>query len=189
MMPEEQEKQGWIENLLSTLGPSEAEAGPFGKIGKEFSKKLTKGAISSAEEALKGKPLWDKTVKSVVKGAGDWRYIQFTDGTQRAVTKDVITELSQEVGTAAKMAELAAKELGPSRLEQAGKSLEFHKARQMMYQTKRQKQEWLTIRQKHSKSSGMETTDYVWVDSEKTFLPKEYAEILEISGAVKIKKK
>jgi len=169
------------------LGPEEAEAGPYGKIGKEFIKRITKGVVSSTAKGLKGKPLWGKTVKDVVKGTGDWRYIQFTDGTERAVTKDVMNELMQEYGTASKSVELAGKD-APSKLLQAAKSLEFHKARQKPFTTKRLQEEWLKTRQAHVKSMGMEPSEYVWVDSEKIFMPKEYAEILETSGAVKIKK-
>ena len=169
------------------LGPEEAEAGPYGKIGKEFIKRITKGVVSSTAKGLKGKPLWGKTVKSIVKGKGDWRYIQFTDGTERAVTKDVMNELMQEYGTTLKSVELAGKD-APSKLLQAAKSLEFHKARQKPFTTKRLQEEWLKTRQAHVKSMGMEPSEYVWVDSEKIFMPKEYAEILEMSGAVKIKK-
>ena len=186
---QEGEKQGWVEGLLSALGPAEAEAGPYGKIGKAFVK-IVRGVprvVSSAAKGLKGKPLWGKTVKSIVKGKGDWRYIQFTDGTERAVTKDVMNELMQEYGTVLKSVELAGKD-APSKLLQAAKSLEFHKARQKPFTTKRLQEEWLKTRQAHVKSIGMEPSEYVWVDSEKIFMPKEYAEILETSGAVKIKK-
>ena len=122
---QEEEKQSWVEGLLGALGPEEAEAGPYGKIGKEFIKRITKGVVSSTAKGLKGKPLWGKTVKSIVKGKGDWRYIQFTDGTERAVTKDVMNELMQEYGTTLKSVELAGKD-APSKLLQAAKSLEFH---------------------------------------------------------------
>jgi len=170
------------------LGPAEAEAGPYGKIGKAFIKRTTKGAISSTAKDWAGKPLWNKIVKSIVKGRGDWRYIQFTDGTERAVTKDVMNELMQEYGTVLKAVELAEKD-APSKLLQAVKSLQFHKARQSGFTTKRIQEEWLKTRQAHIKSMGMEPSEYVWVDSEKIFMPKEYAEILEASGVVKIRKK
>ena len=185
---QEEEKQSWVESLLNALGPAEAEAGPYGKIGKAFIKRTTKGAISSTAKDWAGKPLWNKTVKNVVKGRGDWRYIQFTDGTERAVTKDVLHEVMQETGTALKMGELAGKE-GESKLLQAAKSLKWHKARQAGFTTKRIQQEWLDVKQRHAKSMGMEPSEYVWVDSEKIFMPKEYAEILEASGVVKIRKK
>lgn len=186
---QEEEKQSWVEGLLGALGPSEAQAGPYGKIGKTFVKSV-KGVskeVSSTASGLKGKSLWDKTVKDVVKGKGDWRYIQFTDGTERAVTKDVMNEIMQEIGTVLKMGELAGKE-GPSKLLQAAKSLEFHKQRQSGFTTKKIQEEWLKVRQAHTKSMGLEPPPYVYVDSEKIFMPKEYAEILEQSGAVKIKK-
>jgi len=191
-MPEviqEEEKQSWVDSLLNTLGPSEVQASPYGKIGKAFIKTI-KGVtreISSTAEGLKGKPLWEKTVKDVVKGKGDWRYIRFTDGTERAVTKDVMNEVMQEVGTLGKMTELAGKE-GKSKLEQAGISLKYHKDRQALFATKKTQEEWLRVRQAHTKSMGLESAPYVYVDSEKIFMPKEYAEVLELSGAVKIKK-
>jgi len=188
-MPEEvqeERKQSLVESILGALGPSEAQASPYGKIGKGFVKAIKRPSSSTAE-VLKGKPLWDKTIKDVVKGKGDWRYIQFTDGTERAITKDVAREIVQEVGTLGKMTELAGKE-GPSKLEQAARSLDWHKQRQALFTTKKIQEEWLKVKQGHTKSMGMEPTPYVYVDSEKIFLPKEYAEILEASGAVKIKK-
>lgn len=171
-----------------TLNPEEAEASPYGKIGKEFTKKLTKGVVSSSGEVLKGKEVFGKTVKSVVKGKGDWRYLQFTDGTERAITKDVARELVQEVGIGARMAGMA-EMAGPNKLERAARSLKWHKERQQPFNTKKIQEEWLKVRQAHAKVAGQETTPYVYVDSEKVFLPQADADVLEAAGRVRIKRR
>lgn len=189
---EEQEKQGWVESLLGAIGPQEAEAFPWGKIGKRFIKRGAKGVVtkgvSSAEKGLIGKTVFGKTVRGVVKGRGDLRYIRFTDGTERVVSKDVLTELMQEVGATKYLERFAEKE-GPSKLEQAAKSLRFHKARQSIFATKKLQGEWLKTRQAHAKAMGQEPTPYVWVESERVFMPKGYAEVLDSAGVVKIRKK
>jgi len=131
--------------------------------------------------------LFNKTVDRVVKGRGDWRYIIYTDGSEQVVTKDVLTELMQEVGTAAKVGELATKDL-PNKVMQAVKSLQYHKTRQAPFTSKRIQERWLLDRQQHIKQMGMEPVPYTYVHSEKIFMPTEYAKILEISGHVRIKK-
>lgn len=187
-MPEEEREQSFIESILGAIGPEEAEAAPYGKIGKEFIKRITRGEISSTGEKLIGEKVFGKTVKNVVKGKGDWRYLQFTDGTERAFTKDVLREVVQEVGAKRYIGEFVEKE-GVSKLEQAARSLQFHKSRQSLYTTKRLQEEWLRVRQAHVRQMGIETVPYVYVESEKVFMPKEYAELLEKVGRVKIRKK
>ena len=78
---------------------------------------------------------------------------------------------------------------GPSKLEQAAKSLQFHKARQSIFATKKLQEEWLKTRQAHARAMGQELVPYVWVESERVFLPKGYAEVLDSAGVVKIRKK
>lgn len=176
--------------IVEFLGPREAEAGPYGRVGKIL--KAGKGAAmkkaSSTAEIFRGKNLFGKTVSDIKIGKGDWRYIVYKDGTEQAVTKDVLNELAQEAGTAVKMMEFKSKDLG-GQLAQAAKSLQFHKARQNMFATKQAKEEWLKVRNTHVKQMGMEPTPYVWVESEKMFLPEEYAKVLDDAGIVKIKKK
>lgn len=183
---EEERKTSFVEKILSALGPAEAEASPYKRIGKEFVKRATKGELSSTFELLKGEEVFGKTIKKVVKGKGDWRYLQFTDGTERPITRDVLHELVQEIGTKKYLEAFRGKE-GPSKLEQAARSLEFHKRRQAPYTTKRSQSFWLEERQKRVKQMGIEPVPYVWVKSERIFMPKEYAEILEAVGRVKIK--
>jgi len=187
----------YLLGLAATLGggagmalqPEEAEAGPFKHIGKVVKKaKPFRGAISRTSEMLKGRTLFGRTVDRVVKGRGDWRHIVYADGFEQAVTKDVLNELAQEIGTVGKMGELATKDL-PNKVMQAVKSLRFHKSHQAPFTTKRIQAEWLRTRQQHISQMGLEPVPYVYVDSEKVFMPEEYAKILQQSGVVTIKRK
>ena len=81
---------------LNRLNPNEAEASPIGKIVT----KVVKGPVSSTARRLIGHEISGMTIKNVVKGSNQWRYITF-EGTDQVmpVTKDVLNDLARQFGT------------------------------------------------------------------------------------------
>ncbi len=181
---------GAFGTAAALLPEEEAEASPYSYIAKKFTRsKEVARELSSTAKDLIGKTLWDpnKVVKSVKKGPGDYRFIVFQDGTERKVTKDILTELMQEYGTKTSTAR-AQTLTGESLVEQAAKSLEYHLKRQNPFSTKAEKSDWLKTRQAHIKSMGGTPSPYVWVESHKVFIPSEWAKVLEEAGQIRIGK-
>lgn len=188
----------WTEDLWNAIGPNEAQAGAFDDL---FGKKAVKATAtkvakhlgqSSAAERLAGMELQGKTITDVRKGAQDWRYLIFDDGTQQAVQKRVVHELARERGTQVYLGKLKEMQEGlaetDEQLKQAIKSLIYRRQRQSPIDTKRIKSIYDREHRQIVKEAGFETpSKYVWVESEKMFMPEDYAKILDENNIVKIK--
>lgn len=184
-----------IDNLLSLLSPNEAQAGAFDDL---FGKKAVKATAdkaakflgnSSTAERLIGMELQGKTITGVKKGVQDWRYILFDDNTQQAVKKRVVHELARERGNQVYLGKFEqAAEDTDAMLQQAIRSLLYRRQRQSPIDTKSLKTIYDRERKQIAKEAGVESpTQYVWVESEKIYMPREYAEVLDANGVVKIK--
>jgi len=175
--------------LGPVVQPKEAEAFPIGRVIKEIGKR-TLGALSGANKVLAGRILEGKVIKEIRKGKGDWRYIVFTDGTGRPVTKDFIHSLAQGKGTVSKMTEFGAKSPA-AQLQQAEKSLQYHLDRAWIKSPKFFQQPRRQMHLDRLKELGdTEIPDLVGVWHRGTYLtmPKPYAELLEKAERVKIDK-
>lgn len=90
---------GLAESILSS---EDADAMPIGKaIGASTSRaaKIIDSSLpSSTTKALKGIIIRDKEVEEVLKGAGKWRYLKFTDGSLLPMTTDFIQSLAANQG-------------------------------------------------------------------------------------------
>jgi hypothetical protein len=208
-----------IASLLGTLGgsmaaltdllePSEAEASPVGTLLKGGTKaaakalgKAVKGPASRTAKDLIGKKLpalGDRVIKNVTKGRGDWRYIIFDDESVVPVTKDVLADLERAMGTAAKQTEFAQKQAfehvagAASPLEQARKSLAYHRSRQLPATVASLEDYYKTYKQ-NLRSVGQEPPELAVVREPGTrnpfTMPLFYAEILEKEGDIKIIKR
>ncbi|MCL6441755.1 MAG: hypothetical protein K6T27_09725 [Thermoleophilum sp.] len=201
----EERESSLVERVLGVLGPSEAEASPVGSLLKGGTKaasrrlaQVAKGPVSRTAKDLVGQKLpafGERTIVNVTKGRGDWRYIIFDDGSVVPVTKDVLTDLERAVGTAAKHAELLQKRVAPelgSPLQQALKSLEYHRSRQTLA-TVRSLEDYYKTYKQNMKSLGREAPETAIVREPGTrnpfTMPLFYAEILEKEGYVKIVKR
>jgi len=169
----------------------EAEASPAGVFTKAATK-AAKGMISSASKLLKGFQIQpNKVIKEVRKGRGVWRSILFEDGTTMTVEQKYVNDLCRARGTQLKMGELTTKS-GDAKTLQALRSLKFHEARVRPFFTRDMIRKMHTEHLKRLKEVGEDlrssTTAYV-VHRNKYFpMPREYAEILQEQGIVKIMK-
>lgn len=184
------------------MNTDEANAMPIGKLLKAGTKpalKAFEGAVSSAAKpligktlegtTLKGMQLEGKAVHNVTKGSGEWRNIIFNDGSSLPVTKDYLNDLMREVGTQRKMIELNSKD-PTGQLQQALKSLEYHKARQLPVSKGYAIKKRVEHRSRVSELLNSPTEDVVVVfekgGSAPLTMPRKYAEILEREGKVRI---
>ncbi len=187
-----QEGEGGVFSTLTNLfGPNEAEAFPIGKVFKVGSKTL--GSLSSASERLAGKELQGKVIKEVRKGHGNWRDIIFNDGTALPVTKDYVHNLAQSKGTETYLDLFEGKDV-PDRLHQAMKSMRIHES--MVYPDKTTRvgravtQNLYNARQQRLQELQSTPLDSVMVQrgTRSYMMPKEYAELLEKNGILKVVK-
>lgn len=171
------------------LVPS-AEASPIGKVVKNASKRAFSKVASTTSNLLVGTEFKGKKIVNVTKGAQNWRYIHLDDDTVYPVTKDVLHDMSRKVGTDKKLAELSVKD-EPSKLVQALKSLDYHKARSIPAGSKLMMKEYYKNWSSQLESVGLPAVPSCMVKSGKdTFLmPTEYAELLEKEGHLKILKR
>lgn len=195
----EDTKQGFVDRLMSVIGPSEAEAFPIGKLlkgGTKGAAKMASKAIASAgsstEKALKGQAFeafGGRTIQSITKGSGDKRIITFTDESVAPVTKDVLHDLMRQRGIQTKMAEFAAKS-EQGQLEQAYKSLQFHESRAWHGHTEKTIREYHKDFTKNLKDAGQEVPAMSLVrmkGKRKSFtMPTAYANLLEKEGVLKV---
>ena len=178
--------------LGGAIMPDEANAFPIGKIGK-IVKDMTKIALkepSSAASNLIGKVMQGKVIKAVQKGKGDWRYLLFEDGSGLPVTKDFLESVSRAQGTKDYMAKFRAAE-DAEKLEMAKKSLNRHLAKTTGLSTKRLTETYSTKHMERLDRLGLEGLEKpnlvgVWSSGRYVKMPKEYAELLEANGLVKI---
>ena len=188
---DEVEKTDWASSIASMIGPSEAEASPISKPFKTTARAgIRRLEKSGTFEALKGTEFKGATIRSVVKGRGDWRYIVLDDGTSYPVTKDVLSDMMRAQGTAMKMGELQLKDQ-PGQLLQAFKSLGYHKARLNPFANQAANLEHLKAYKTQLEKAGVEVPPTSLVKHEgKTFtMPTPYAEILQKEGVLKILKR
>jgi hypothetical protein len=188
---EEQAKESWASSLLNVIGPSEAEASPIGKVFKSVARPLLKkGTKSSTVKELVGQPFKGETIKNIVKGRGDWRYILTEEGNTHPVTKDVLHDMERALGTTLKMVEFSGKEV-ESQLVQAYKSLAYHEARMNPFATRKAVEDHFKYYSKNIAAGKQDMPDTCLIlYNEKSFtMPTEYATILEKEGAIKILKK
>jgi hypothetical protein len=188
---------------MGILGEDEAEALPIGKLvkgGVKMAEKVAGKEVSSASASLVGKVVKGKVIKAITKGAQDWRYLVFEDGSFLPVTKDVVTDLARGFGTEGKMKTF--ENLAPDdQLTQAFKSLQYHLSRQPKYnigpRSPRYIREWHEDYLKNMRELAPEAeVDTVFVEyfdpktkrQEYFQMPRPYAEVLERIGVVKIRK-
>ena len=173
--------------MLTT--PQSTEAMPAGVFTK-IASKASKGAISSASKRLAGRVLNGKIIKTITKGKGIWRSIQFTDGTEMLVEKKYIHDLSRLKGTKAYIDTFKRKD-PESKTIQALKSLKYHKARMYPYpsrtHTRRMHQQHLS-RGAELSTELPQKTNFVTHEGAFFQMPEEYAKHLEKLGIVKISK-
>lgn len=179
----------------SLAAEEEAEAFPIGKVirmGTKAStgvmKSVKSGGASRTADLLKGTEFRGGTIKTVTKGRGDGRYIVLEDDTSYPVTKDVVSDMVRQRGTASKMTELATKE-GAGQVEQAIKSLMYHEARVSPFETRATLRDYYKRYRRNVKDSGIgDTEPYCIVQrkDKKFAMPEQYATILEKEGHLKI---
>lgn len=185
--------------LGATMMPEESEASPkwpLPEIGKSLLGKIRKTnpeslmqPISSASERLSGATALGKTIKEVRKGKKDWRIIIFEDGDEVPVDKSYIRELTAEVRTKKFVGEFDVKS-PEEQLQHARNSLKFHQDRSNPWFTKQHKTDFRESRIKMVEGlGGGPPVPYIYVDSEKCYMPKAYAELLDKHGEVVIDKR
>jgi hypothetical protein len=147
--------------------------------------KMLKGALSSASKELEGTLYNGKTIKSVVKGRGDWRYIVTHDDAVEAVSKDIVNSLARSAGTSKQVTKFAlANE--ESKLAQAYKSLKLH-----VVKAAPEMESVLDFHNSYTKQltlTGAVKPKMSLVKSKEGFftLPTDYAKLLIKDKAVKI---
>ena len=158
----------------------------FKKATKQgLGKALKKGIESSASKDLAGMAYENGIIKKIIKGSGDWRYIQLEDGSEKLVHKRVVNSLARETGTTKYINQFdAANE--ESKLAQAYKSLQLH-----MPKASKQKEliiDWHNNYSKQLKLAGKQTPELSLVKKNNMHfsLPTKYAKLLEKEGALKI---
>ena len=188
----------WIYKIIGAGGvgvggsmmADEAEASPIGNVIKNAAKKVVGGVESSTAKRLIGTEFKGQKITKVTKGAQNWRYIHLDDDTAYPVTKDVLHDLSRKAGTDDYLGRLAVKD-EPSKLVQALKSLDYHRARSIPAGSKMMMREYYKQWTAQLKEAGLPNVPTCMVRSGKdTFLmPTEYAEMLEKEGHLKILKR
>lgn len=176
--------------LSDLLEPSEAEASPIGKAFKTATRPLLQKAPKSRTvKDLVGQTFQGETIKDVVKGKGDWRYILTKEGNTIPVTKDVLADLERAGGTIAQEVKFAAKDQ-ESQLLQAYKSLAYHESRLNPFATRKATEDHFKYYSQNVKATGLEMPDMCLIEYKgKTFtLPREYAIMLQKEGTIKILK-
>lgn len=190
----------------------EAEASPLGrrlpglfkdfveamKGSQRFNKEMKKvGATrpgqSSSADLLKGMPLQGSTIKDVVQGAGDTRFIHLEDGRIFPTTKQSLHNLSAERGRQKYGAKFQAEDQ-EGQMIQALKSLEMNESKAYTFGSKPSR---LAIMQQHLQDvkgmTGAPLQDQVLVQSKKSkkwfLMPKGYADLLEPLNLIKIDSK
>ena len=175
---------------LSML-PDTAEAMPRG-VYQPITK--TTGKLSSAAKTLAGKTIDEgKTIKTILKGEGDTRYIHFTDGTESVVTKQDVNKLARSIGTDEYIKKFRSQPTEDLQLAQALRSLNYHErlaihtkpgnlGEELVYHYVDQYLEHL------SEMGKTLPPDICFVKKgDKLFtLPRPYAELLEEQGILKI---
>lgn len=203
-MPEEQTKS-LAENIMSYLGPSEAEASPVSNIIKAGAKALAKAKLppSRTAEKLIGTEFKGGVIKNVTKGTGNWRNVVLQDDSVYPVTKDVLSSMMRQQGTVGKMAELESKKLpvamklgsvnpaGPSggQIDQALTSMAYHESRANPYLPRKTIRDNYKdyIRQVKETGAGI-AVPYSLVQRGTLMysMPTPYAQLLEKEGHLKI---
>lgn len=177
----------------AALQPEEASGFPMKPVRKGLVKVGKNLWRSSSAERLKGfETMQGKVIDDVLQSMGDWRLIKYTDGTEQKVTKDYITSLCRQCGTKQYIERFRDK-VGPSKTEQALKSLEYHEARApavgSRQMTRRLHKEHLS-RLKEFSDEALQAADTVFVERKGKYfqMPKDYAEHLEGLGILKIRR-
>lgn len=189
-MADEEQKQSFVEQLLSAIGPSEAEAGPLWPIGKAFkaaARGVEKGAVSGTAKYLKGTEFKGGVIKDVTKGRGNLRYIILEDDTAYPVSKTAVSDLVRTAETKRRISGF--KQLaGKYDIKMALNSMAYHEARSNPYQSKTAIRDAYKAYAKQMKEAGVTKAPYSLVErGGKMFtMPSEYAELLEKEGHVKI---
>jgi len=172
---------------LGIFGTKEAEAFPLKNVVKGGARKVL-GSISSASERLKGYTLEGKVIKEVRKGRGNWRVIIFEDGTEQSMTKDYVTSLCANKGTHKYVNKFSRKGSLEGKIKQAEKSLDIRlkKAKPLMHKPlthARRQHDYDRLKELNVKQADVIG---VWKDKRYLTMPKEYAELLESQGKVRI---
>lgn len=178
---------------LDVVTPDEAEAFPRGifKVPKKkLAKEIAEGVYSSAHKDLKGKELQGRIIESVRKTGRRERALTFTDGTVMTLDKDDINALARSLGTR-KYVDAFKEKDKESQILQAMKSLKYHQKRAMPVNRNTHRLLHRDYLKRSAEMTGGEYPDTVFVlhgGTEFFQMPREYAEILEGMGKVKILK-
>lgn len=178
-----------LEELLS---PSEAEASPISKYFFKAAARpaLAKAAKSSAAQVLVGKKLFDKVIKDVVKGRGNWRYIILEDETVYPATKEAVQSLVRSLGTKEKLEAFREEEMA-SKITQAYKSLQYHVSRAQPFTRRQDLRDYYKRYYKELASAGETPPPMALVEAKKYTrypfsMPLDYAELLADIGELRI---
>lgn len=161
--------------------------GPINSVGKSLLKKALASIESSAAKPLIGTKYKEKVIKRITKGDGDWRYIVFGDDEVEAVNKSVINSLARKEGTDQAMTKFASG-TSESKLAQAYRALEARKVN-----ASEDKKAVLDYFNKYTEQLKGTTnivpkTSLVELEGRYFSMPKEYADLLNSEGALKILK-
>jgi len=179
---------------LSELFVGEAHAADWVPVGRALARAIRRGASSGPRsrtaDVLVGRTIEGRVVKDVVVLGPQWRAILFEDGHELPVRKEVLRELVRGIGAKRYVDEFAGLP-EEAKLKRALTSLERRKRMQHPMDTKLMKTHFRKMHEKYFRAlkSGEELPEYVWVESERLYLPKAYAEILEKHGVIRIKKR
>jgi hypothetical protein len=178
----------------ATLSTSNSEASPIYdvlKAGTKQARRAAKGFESRTSKLLAGTDFMGGKIKEVLAHPTDdeIRHIVMSDDSVYPVTKDVASSLVRNVGTRAKITELAGKET-EGQLEQALKSLAYHESRVPISQSNATTRQLYRdfLAQLDEAKIGKQATPYVLVKrSEREFtMPQAYAELLQAEGHLTI---
>jgi hypothetical protein len=173
----------------SLLSPQETEANPAGVFTKA-TKKAVEGMLSSASKNLTGHVLEGKRIKEVRKGRGNWRAIIFDDGSMQTVDKQYVNDLARAKGTKKYMERFQDRE-ETGRVQQALKSLEYHRARSQIMvgrDTARKLHRDYLTRAKEFGDDVPPNTEFVFHNGKYFQMPKPYADLLSDMGVLEIMK-
>jgi hypothetical protein len=171
----------------------EAEAAPIFKPLSRIASLLAKMPESSTSRGLAGRTVLGKTVKEVRQAAGSpTRYIVFDDDTYVEVHKNVLNSLMRYLGTERSLQEF--KKLSPEQKVLHAESSLTHRLQYPQAELPETKK-LLDIYTYDLQRLGLKPHDYVFVRVPATGpnfqvvqMPREFAELLESEGRVKILK-
>ena len=188
---------GGVAAGASAVAPTESDAFPLGKIIEKAGKLAFLPASRSAKFLI-GKEVNGKVVTNVVQNPNNdaWRYLLFNDGSAQEVSKDMLASSVRNIGTKTYTDKLSTKSI-QDRLDQAKKSLEYHRKRSQVLPARdtATKESHARLAERHRaiqmgnlKELGQAAEEYVTVQTANgSFtMPHKYAKLLEEEGSVKI---